>query len=269
MKFIKLQFFLALMIILLCACQQNDEPIPVNDSTDHYLWIGDDNLKAGPLDMQVLLMLELSGYPTYLEMQNWIDPNNTLDSSPDMEGLHKQMLEHNSDRIFIQAFGVQRSFTADQYLQNAKIWIGEIRDENRQVVLFYPWFSEVDDEATIARLDAFVLEAAWSENLILVPVGPAWQSVKTVHPEIKLYADDGIHPSPEGVYLSACVFYSTITGLSPEGNPVRTSIGYDKPEKIVTLDSGIAAILQESAWETIQDYLQKGEFKVLLEQESK
>ena len=269
MKFIKLQFYVALMIILLCACQQENEPLPVSDRPDHYLWIGDDNLKAGPLDMQLLLMLELSGYPTYLEMKNWIDPNNTLDSAPDMEGLRKQMLEHDSDRVFIQAFGVQRSFNADQYLQNAKVWIGEIRNENTQVVLFYPWFSEVDDDATIERLDAFVLETAWSENLVLVPVGPAWQLTKTVYPEIKLYAADGIHPSPEGVYLSACVFYSTITGLSPEGNPVRTSIGYDNPEKIVTLDSGIAAKLQESAWETIQDYLHKGEFKVLLEQESK
>ncbi|HZK61293.1 MAG TPA: hypothetical protein VFC41_04400, partial [Anaerovoracaceae bacterium] len=108
-----------------------------------------------------------------------------------------------------------------------------------------------------------------SENLVLVPVGPAWQLTKSSYPDIKLYAADGIHPSPEGVYLSACVFYSTITGLSPKGNPVRTSIGYDNPEKIVTLDSITAGKLQESAWETIQDYLQKNEFKVLLEQESK
>ena len=269
MKFIKLQFFIALMIILLSACQPKKEALPVNDRSDHYLWIGDEILNAGPLDMQTLLMLELSGFPSYLEMESWVNPKNTLDSLADTDELHKQLAERDSDRIFIQAFGVRRSFNDDQYLQNAKLWINEIRNDNKQAVLFYPWFSEVDDEATIGRLDKLVLETAWSENLVLVPVGPAWQLTKTVHPEIKLYAADGIHPSPEGVYLSACVFYSTITGLSPKGNPVRTSIGFDNPEKIVTLDSITAGKLQESAWETIQDYLQKGEFQVLFNQESK
>jgi hypothetical protein len=149
------------------------------------------------------------------------------------------------------------------------LWISEIRNENKQAILFYPWFSAVDDEAAIGRLDKLVLETAWSENLVLVPVGPAWQLIKSTYPDIQLYANDGIHPSAAGVYLSACVFYSAISGLSPKGNPVRTSIGYDNPEKIVTLDSKTAFRLQEAAWETIQDFLQKGEFQVLLDQESK
>lgn len=269
MKFIKLQFFIALMIIILSACQQKNEPLPVNDRADRYLWIGDDNLKVGPLDMQTLLMLELSGFPSNLEIESWVNPKNTLDSLPDTDVLHMQLAERASDLIFIQAFGVRRSFDDDQYLQNAKLWINEIRNDNKQAVLFYPWFSEVDDEATIGRLDKLVLETAWSENLVLIPVGPAWQLTKLNYPEIQLYAVDGIHPSPEGVYLSACVFYSSITGLSPKGNPVRTSIGFGNPEKIVKLDSITAGKLQDIAWETIQDYLQKGEFQVLLDQESK
>jgi hypothetical protein len=255
--------------MLLPACQRVNETLPSNEIQGHYLWIGDDVLLSGPLDMQTLLMLELSGYPDYLEMQKWVDPKNTLDSSPDIEKLNSQLAENGSELVFLQAFGVQRSLNDDLYLKNAKLWISEIKNQNKQAVLFYPWFSIVDDQAVIDRLNQLVLETAWAENLVLVPVGPAWEWIRSNYPDIQLYAKDGIHPSAEGVYLSACVFYSSITGLSPEGNPVRTSIGYDNPEKIVTLEPKTAARLQKAAWETIQDYLQKDEFQVLLSQTSR
>jgi len=67
-----------------------------------------------------------------------------------------------------------------------------------------------------------------------------------------------------GVYLTACVFYSVITGQSPVGNPANTSVGFDNPDKIELLDYDIVKSLQMFAWQTIQDYLQKGEFQVLL-----
>ena len=42
------------------------------------------------------------------------------------------------------------------------------------------------------------------------PVGAAWKQVRDTHPEINLYAPDESHPSVEGTYLAACVFYSTL-----------------------------------------------------------
>ena len=44
----------------------------------------------------------------------------------------------------------------------------------------------------------------------LIPVGEAWNRVLQERPEIELYGDDGIHPSLEGTYLAACVFYVSI-----------------------------------------------------------
>jgi len=42
---------------------------------------------------------------------------------------------------------------------------------------------------------------------ILAPVGEAWRLSQQAHPEFELYQGDGKHPSPEGTYLAACVFY--------------------------------------------------------------
>ena len=46
------------------------------------------------------------------------------------------------------------------------------------------------------------------------PVGAAWQEVRATHPEIQLYQGDGSHPSVEGTYLAACVFYCTLYQVS-------------------------------------------------------
>jgi hypothetical protein len=83
-------------------------------------------------------------------------------------------------------------------------------------------------------------------------------------PGLRLHASDGIHPSAAGVYLSACVFYASITGESPMDNPVYTSKGFDHPEVIIKLDGDTVQFLQRIAWETVNEYLQKDEFQVII-----
>jgi hypothetical protein len=264
MNRIKTLLILVFLGFILFGCQQSQIPPRVNDPFDHYLWVGDDILEAGPLNLQTMLLLELAGYPGYTTIENWVDPRNTLSSPPDPTMLEKHMLDQNADFIFIQAFGVRHSFEDEEFLKNSKLWLSSIRKQDKQAVIFYPWFSEVDDPETINRLDKLVHEAAWSDGLVMIPVGPAWQLSRLKRPDIQLYASDGIHPSAAGVYLTACVIYSVITGQSPVGNPSNTSIGFDNPDKVESLDKAVVLSLQKLAWETIQDYLQKNEFQVLL-----
>ncbi|HQW06576.1 MAG TPA: hypothetical protein PLV08_07070 [Flavobacteriales bacterium] len=55
----------------------------------------------------------------------------------------------------------------------------------------------------------YVALANWNDAYT-APVGVAWKQVRDTHPLINLYAADGSHPSVEGTYLAACVFYCTI-----------------------------------------------------------
>jgi hypothetical protein len=54
-------------------------------------------------------------------------------------------------------------------------------------------------------------------NAPMAPVGTAWASAMQGHPELSLWQEDGSHPSEQGTYLAACVFYAAIFQESPVG----------------------------------------------------
>ena len=51
----------------------------------------------------------------------------------------------------------------------------------------------------------------------VVPVGPAWKNATGRTPSLNLWQDDGSHPTQNGTYLAACVFYATLFRQSPVG----------------------------------------------------
>jgi len=256
---------LLILTILLSGCSNlNLSPTPVDDGLEHFLWVGDDQLQTGPLDMQTLLLLELAGDSQFLRMHRAISPRYTLVSSFNQEEFLQLTNLQNTDLVIIQAFGVQRNFSEEDFEKNAKTWVDFFKKQDIQVVVFYPWSSAVDSVSERERLDRMIHQLGWQEDLTIVPVGPAWQAALKNRPDLQLYANDGIHPSALGVYLSACVLYASITGESPLDNPVYTSIGFDNPDEIVKLDGDSVQFLQGIAWETMNDYLQKDEFRVII-----
>ena len=81
----------------------------------------------------------------------------------------------------------------------------------------------------------------------VVPVGLAWQSAMDERPELNLYIGDGIHPNIHGTYLTVCVVYVTIFGVSP----IRLTY---LPSEDPGVNDDEGAFLQRIAWETVQDY---------------
>ena len=67
------------------------------------------------------------------------------------------------------------------------------------------------------RLAESYCEMAIDNDGSVAPVGIAWKYVRDNYPEINLYTEDNSHPSPQGTYLAACVFYASIFKASPEG----------------------------------------------------
>ncbi|MBM77338.1 MAG: hypothetical protein CL846_02545 [Crocinitomicaceae bacterium] len=67
-------------------------------------------------------------------------------------------------------------------------------------------------------------------NAIYVPVGNAFELAERKYPELDLFMDDNKHPSPNGTYLAACVFYSMLTKESCIG-VARRFIGTDSNGK--------------------------------------
>ena len=90
-----------------------------------------------------------------------------------------------------------------------------------------------DNYVALAELnDAFV-----------APVGVAWKQVRDTHPFINLYNPDGSHPSVEGTYLAACVFYSTLFQQSCVGAGFVSSV---QPDTAAILRGIASAIVLDS-----------------------
>ena len=68
-----------------------------------------------------------------------------------------------------------------------------------------------------AAVDDGYLAVAAEQQSAIAPVGNAWMSVLEQAPSKPLWQTDGVHPTPEGTYLAACVFYATVFARSPRG----------------------------------------------------
>lgn len=124
-----------------------------------------------------------------------------------------------------------------------------ITQTGAETILFMTWGRRdglpsagfADYESMQAQVQENYLEIANELDLLVAPVGAVWQNALAENPEFNLWDRDGSHPSLEGSYLAANVFYGLITGESP--------IGLDYTAK---LDEETATFLQSITTNSIQ-----------------
>jgi hypothetical protein len=102
--------------------------------------------------------------------------------------------------------------------------------------------------------DAY-LQMGDDNTALVAPCGMAWQQSWTSDSSINLWVSDNSHPSLEGSYLNACVFYATLFRKSPIGASFTAG-----------LQPSVASYLQQVAYSTVFDSLSTwniGEFDPL------
>lgn len=93
--------------------------------------------------------------------------------------------------------------------------------------------------------------AAEAIDGLFFPVGEAWLAALHKDRGIKLYSEDGFHPSVAGSYLAALVMYEQLYTRSPLGLPAKLSLRSGGAIEVSTKD---AEILQLAAKETNEKY---------------
>lgn len=106
-------------------------------------------------------------------------------------------------------------------------------------------FNHMQDSLTAAYC-----ENAYATNSYVAPVGEAWKAALASNPSLTLHSSDNSHPSYEGSYLAACVFYSIFWKQSPIG------IYHDKQ-----IDASNAELLQTIANDVVFNNLEKWNIK--------
>jgi hypothetical protein len=129
-----------------------------------------------------------------------------------------------------------------------RLFNGKIRQSGAKPILYMTWgrkngcpemgFSDYHSMQEELRLG--YLGIANELGIEVAPVGEAWKNSVENRPALELWASDGIHPSPAGTYLAACVFYAVIYNKSPEGLKYKANLQDDD-----------AGFLQRIAAETV------------------
>jgi hypothetical protein len=77
-------------------------------------------------------------------------------------------------------------------------------------------------------------------SALLAPCGEAWRTARLIRPYVNLWDADESHPTLEGSYLNACVFFAKIFNQTPVG------LAYNGG-----LPDSLALFYQQCAWQTV------------------
>jgi hypothetical protein len=122
-----------------------------------------------------------------------------------------------------------------------------------QPMLFQTWAHRdgwpeggLPDYASMQRqIDDGYLTVARGLGLPVAPVGDAWAAVRRTAPGMRLWQDDGSHPSAAGTYLAACVFYAAVFHQRPDGLSFRP--GLDERDALLLQGIAADAVLSDPA----------------------
>ena len=139
--------------------------------------------------------------------------------------------ERDWDYVVLQDHSLRSINKPDSLNHYMDYWIKEIKSTGAKPLLYMTW-SRFFDPTMISTIAPTFESIAADHDVPIVPVGRIWAEAKQMRPDIALYDPDGSHPSPLGTYLTACAFYSVLTGNSAKGLPNRLTSKDEFGEKI-------------------------------------
>ena len=196
------------------------------DTCQRILFIGNSYTYVNDLPGMFAKLADAGGHPAEVEsaaqggwsLSDHVNSPETLDKIKASKWNFVVLQEQSQ----IPAFELSR--TQGMY-PAARLLVREIEQTGARPVFFMAWAHRdgwpenglKNYEDMQFQIDSGYLGIARELNSPVAPVGFAWLTARRQNPGLNLWQDDGIHPSEEGTYLAACVFYAVIYRASPEG----------------------------------------------------
>lgn len=127
------------------------------------------------------------------------------------------------DVVILQDHSMRALRDPDSLHFYGKLFDKLIKESGAKTYLYMTW-SRSWDPFMIEEISSQYERLAQEIGAVLVPVGLAWDMSRKLRPDLDLYDVDQTHPSPEGTYLTACMFYGILTDNSPVGLPERITM---------------------------------------------
>ncbi len=227
--------------------------------TSRVLFIGNSYTYFWNLPQHVSLMAESKGIPL-MARQSTAGGSTLGNHWKDEKGLRsRDILSSDAFDIVIIQDHSMRTINAPDSLHFYGEKLGQmIKDQGAEVYLYMTWARQWDPYM-IKPIEEQYKNLAEQLGATIVPVGLAWKEALRLRPGIPLFDSDGSHPSPSGTYLTACVFFTALTGESPIGLPERLVTEDKAGEKLyINIQSKEDALFyQKVAHEVVLNHLDK------------
>lgn len=169
----------------------------------------------------------------------------------------QQLLSQKWDWVILQGQSLEPVYRKNECLHWGKYLAKQAMDNGAKVLFFNTWgyrqpATKEFDLDMHNKICQTYCELALAMNCKLAPCGPAWKTVHEKYPNLDLYNpnDGNCHPSLQGAYLNACIFFTITTGKSPRNLPTLI----DKRNAKFSVNRQRAAILQQVAEQTVKTF---------------
>jgi len=139
--------------------------------------------------------------------------------------------EHAWDFVVLQGHSLDPIDNLDDFLAAGEALVDTIEQSGARPLLYETWAykegeatyeTDPDTGGTPAAMQQLIREGyrslAKSTGAPIAPVGDIWKRTLADHPTIELFDPDFQHPNLNGVYLTANVFFSVLTRMTPMGH---------------------------------------------------
>ncbi|CAE7239900.1 unnamed protein product [Symbiodinium sp. CCMP2592] len=135
------------------------------------------------------------------------------------------------DSLVLQDHSLASVEAPKEMIEYGRLLAQEAQTRKARVFVFMTW-ARAFDPGMQSAVETQYEALAKDTGAEVIPAGLAWQRARELRAGFPLYASDQSHPTPLGVYLSACVFYGVLTRRSPVGLPSRLTTQDLDGEKI-------------------------------------
>jgi len=224
-----------------CAPAMDCSNLQANESCTRVLFIGNSYTYVNDLPNTFADLARAGGHKTEVGMSaqgGWMLADHVKSSDTiakiDSAKWNFVVLQEQSEVPSIQSSRTQEMYPA------ARVLVDDVRQAGAVPILFITWAHRdglpangMPDYASMqAQISNGYLVTAQALNSPVAPVGVAWQAVRNLYPQINLWQDDGSHPTEEGTYLAACVFYADIFQQSPKGLSYQANLPTDTAQDL-------------------------------------
>lgn len=222
-----------------------DAQVPDNRYVDHYkiLIFGNSHVRSNNLP-QLLHDLIIAGRPGVTVEFKVAGGGDYLDARL-YNRVDLQLLQQNSwTQVILQG---QKYSTTGMYhypTEQSVIWLRAVKAQNATPILF-PEHGQRGNDTEGGRVHALHQSIIAQEAGCLAPIGLAWDNMRQHTPSLILHAADGNHAALAGSFLTALVFYQSITGNNAELLPFFP---------LIALSESQQQLLRQIAAATLQNH---------------